>query len=239
MSHAPNTTQSAGASGTQHATLDFANTSSSNAAGGAVTSAVASAATYTDAVALTTLGLTGMSVLTGRWLPSFAQTAPGAATATSGVVSFGHPICVRQTTTFTAFGFATAVVTGGSYKVGLYANNGTSLATPTGNPISNSTITMGPFTTAAATQQNSNFGTAVTLTPGWYWPAILADTTGTVSGSSTTVLGWVLGSDDLSTFAAKRPTFTQAYASGLPDMTSNAMTQNVAGTVLCGAIKVQ
>lgn len=174
-------------------------------------------------------------IASGRYLSTPGYAAIGTASLTAANIYF-TPLYVKKRTTFTDLGFSTVVITAGSYKVGLYASSGSG---PTGTPITNSTSTLGPFTTASATAQGFTFGTAIPLDPGWYWVAILPDTTGTVGGVSSNGTQILFGASDMATNAGAKPSFAQAYASGLPDMTGQALTYTNNNGIPTAGLKVQ
>lgn len=154
-----------------------------------------------------------------------------AATASVNTIYF-TPCFVSKAGNFTGMAFATAVVTAASYKLGVYASDANKKAT--GNPITGTTGTLGPLTTASATNQPLTFGASVYFPVGLYWLALLPDTSGTVGVASTSSGTWFTGTTDVSTNTTKRQTFSQAYASGLPDMTSNAFTSASSSQIVMG-----
>lgn len=170
-----------------------------------------------------------------KYLATPIYGAVSISTFSNGIIYFA-PIYVKLRTTFTDFGIAPVVCTATNYKVGIYADlNGA----PTGNPVTNSTGTIGPITVAAVTQQNLTFGTPVPLATGWYWLAILKDTSGTDNSASANFSGLLTGLTDLTTSVGDRISYTQAYASGLPDMTSNTVTRTSGSTTPFLGLKTQ
>lgn len=192
--------------------------------------------TATYGVEWTEAGIPTPGIASARWLmPPVSTNGLTAGNIVLNTISFS-PVYVKTRTTFTDLGFATNTIVSGSYKVGVYANNA---GTPTGTPVTNSTVTIGPFTTAAATQQTATFSVAITLNPGWYWLAVMADTTGTVEMTPAVNTGFLFGASDLTNFAGPRPTFAQTYTNGLPDMTNNSLTLTANTSMLLAGLKAQ
>ena len=132
------------------------------------------------------------------------------------------PVIVPRTTTFTDFGFSTVAVTAVSVKTGVYASNTSGL--PTGTPISGTTQTLGPYTTATLTAQNSAFSSPVTLAAGLYFLAAMTDVSGTFSTCNNTGQPNVFGATDMSSGNGAAMYFAGPYASGLVDLTSASYT---------------
>lgn len=184
------------------------------------------------------------TVPSGRYLvpPAFATVTT--ATVTSSTIYFTQ-IEITDNQLFTGISFAPVVCTTCSYKVALYASTalsgvGTTFIVPTGTPISGTTKTVGPFTTATVTNQDAAWTAALAPGPGTYFLAILADTTGTANALPTTGQSTMEGGTDMTvTSGTMRQSFSQAYASGMPDMTSNTTTKTAGSSPFYLGLKAQ
>ena len=186
---------------------------------------------FTDVSAWRTLPIQSGDYLSTATMSSAISTF----TASLNTVYFA-PVLVTKNMTFTGLAFSTVVVTAASYKVAVYQTDSNQM--PTGLPITGTSATLGPFTTAAATQQTSTFGSAITLPPGLYYIAILPDTSGTVGATSANNTTWMTGTADVSVNTGRRFSFALAYASGLGDATGIVVTYTTSGLLVAG-LKVQ
>lgn len=131
------------------------------------------------------------------------------------------PVHVAQSGVYTDFGLSTVAVTAASYKVGIYADSN---GVPTGNPIAGSTGTIGPFTTASATNQTYTFSSPLTLNTGMYWLAAVTDVSGTVTNISNTGQPNLFGAPDMTSGNGAIVYYSSTYASGLVDLTGVSLT---------------
>lgn len=183
-------------------------------------------------------------IWSGRYLVPASFATVSTSSLSSGVIYFTQ-IEISDNQIFTGIGFAPVVCTACSYKVALYAaavktGVGTSFLVPTGTPISGTTQTVGPFTTAVATNEDAAWSSALAPGPGTYFAAIMSDTTGTANSLSSAGQSSMVGSTDMtSTSGTTRQMFTQAYASGMPDMTSNTTTKNSGSVPFYLGLKAQ
>lgn len=113
----------------------------------------------------------------GRYqtVPNYASTT----THTAGANSIGFaPFYVGGPQTFTDCGWAVFTISAGSYKCGVYADNGS--GKPTGTALA-TTAAVGPVTASSTfTAETGALTASVTLQPGWYWLGLLPDTSGSV-----------------------------------------------------------
>lgn len=175
-------------------------------------------------------------MVSGDYISSAVMASAIAAASVGANTIFFTPCFISKGRNFTGLAFSSVVVTTASYKLGVYASNGDKKAT--GLPISGTTGTLGPLTTAAATSQPLTFGAPIYFPSGLYWIALLGDTAGTVGVSSAASGAWFTGTADISVNQSRRMTFAQTYASGLPDMTANQFTA-ATGTNLIMGLRVE
>jgi len=156
------------------------------------------------------------AIAAARWLVPMAFGGLGNATMTLNRI-YLTPIFVPHAGNYTDFGLSTVAVTAASYKVGIYADNN---GIPTGTPLSGSTGTIGPVTTASATQQTLTFGAAFNFAaPGQYWLAGLTDVSGTVTNVPNTAQTNLFGAPSVDSGNGAQLYVAGTYAAGLVDLT--------------------
>lgn len=158
----------------------------------------------------------------GRVLLPKSFGAVSIATLSSGIIYFAK-LVVEEDQVFTGLQFAPVVVTGANYKMGLYP---TLSDFPTGLPLTGTTGIISSVTTAAATAKNLVWGTPLTIPKGKYQAAILSDTTGTANAVASAGQANEYGGADATTANGTRLTFSQAYATGLTDLTGQTIVDN-------------
>lgn len=174
----------------------------------------------------------------GRVLTTASLAAVSTATLSVNIIYF-TPIVVQEDQVFTGIQISPAVTTTTSYKVGLYKVNAGVSPFPTGLPITGTTGIIGPVTTAGVTAETLTWSSALTIPKGKYQIGIVADTTGThnVCGSAAQAL--VSGAADATTSNGTRFTFSQAYTTGLTDMTGQTIVTNSGNNILFAGLVAQ
>lgn len=175
-------------------------------------------------------------VTSGRCAMPIGFLGTSSASAAADTVYFCK-IYIDEQTTFTDMLFATNVVTAASYKFGIYASTSGGKQ-PTGSPIAGTTGTVGPFKTSALTSQVLTFVSPVTIEPGFYWMAILPDTTGSINFCSTSSGANQVGVLDAVNIGG-RISASRSYASGLPDVGAVSLLYNNTSAPPLLLLKVQ